>query len=175
MDVARDDVPPRGARTAPRRVRAQDHGSRRAVHPRRHRRRDHRDGHELRRLPRCELHAEARRPLSARDLHERRVRRLGRSAGASAATAVYFNNPMDYTSSTSEATTSTGCARARPLLLVCGQGQWEDTTAPSSRRSGSRGSSARRDPHELDLWGHDVPHDWPSWRAHIAHHLPRFV
>jgi len=28
--------------------------------------------------------------------------------------------------------------------------------------------------HELDLWGHDVPHDWPSWRAQIAHHLPRF-
>jgi esterase/lipase superfamily enzyme len=28
--------------------------------------------------------------------------------------------------------------------------------------------------HELDLWGHDVPHDWPSWRAQFAHHLPRF-
>jgi esterase/lipase superfamily enzyme len=28
--------------------------------------------------------------------------------------------------------------------------------------------------HEVDLWGHDVPHDWPSWRAQIAHHLPRF-
>ena len=28
--------------------------------------------------------------------------------------------------------------------------------------------------HELDLWGYDVPHDWPSWRAQIAHHLPRF-
>jgi esterase/lipase superfamily enzyme len=28
--------------------------------------------------------------------------------------------------------------------------------------------------HELDLWGYDVPHDWPSWRAQWAHHLPRF-
>ena len=27
---------------------------------------------------------------------------------------------------------------------------------------------------ELDVWGHDVPHDWPSWRAQLAHHLPRF-
>lgn len=26
----------------------------------------------------------------------------------------------------------------------------------------------------LDLWGHDVPHDWPSWRAQLAHHMPRF-
>ena len=28
--------------------------------------------------------------------------------------------------------------------------------------------------HELDLWGYDVPHDWPSWRAQLAYHLPRF-
>ena len=28
--------------------------------------------------------------------------------------------------------------------------------------------------HELDLWGHDVPHDWPSWRAQLAHQRPRF-
>ncbi len=28
--------------------------------------------------------------------------------------------------------------------------------------------------HELDLWGYDIPHDWPSWRAQLAHHLPRF-
>ena len=29
-------------------------------------------------------------------------------------------------------------------------------------------------PHELDVWGHDVSHDWPWWRKQIAHHLPRF-
>ncbi|MFN2628890.1 MAG: hypothetical protein ABR569_09685 [Gaiellaceae bacterium] len=29
--------------------------------------------------------------------------------------------------------------------------------------------------HELDVWGHDVLHGWPSWRAQIAHHLARFV
>jgi esterase/lipase superfamily enzyme len=28
--------------------------------------------------------------------------------------------------------------------------------------------------HELDLQGHDVAHDCPSWRAQIARHLPRF-
>ncbi|MGZ4335562.1 MAG: esterase family protein, partial [Gaiellaceae bacterium] len=28
---------------------------------------------------------------------------------------------------------------------------------------------------EVDLWGHDVPHDWPSWRRQLEHHLPRFV
>ena len=29
--------------------------------------------------------------------------------------------------------------------------------------------------HELDVWGHDVSHDWDWWRKQIAHHLPRFV
>ena len=78
--------------------------------------------------------------------------------------------------STSRATTSTGCARASSLLLVCGQGQWEDTTGAlesTKRFAGLLGEKGI--PHELDLWGHDVPHDWPSWRAQMAHHLPRFV
>jgi esterase/lipase superfamily enzyme len=61
------------------------------------------------------------------------------------------------------------------LLLVCGQGQWEDTTGAldSTRRLAallqSKGIRC-----ELDLWGHDVAHDWPSWRAQFAHHLQRF-
>ena len=66
--------------------------------------------------------------------------------------------------------------RARlSLLLVCGQGKWEDTTGAlesTKRLAGLLGEKGIR--HELDLWGHDVPHDWPSWRAQIAHHLPRF-
>ena len=61
------------------------------------------------------------------------------------------------------------------FLLVCGQGMWEDTTG--SLESTKRLASLLAEKgirHELDLWGHDVPHDWPSWRAQIAHHLPRF-
>ena len=61
------------------------------------------------------------------------------------------------------------------LLLVCGQGQWEDTTGalPSTRQFAALLAS-KGIRHELDLWGHDVPHDWPSWRAQLAHHMPRF-
>ena len=60
-------------------------------------------------------------------------------------------------------------------MLVCGQGQWEDTTG--SLESTRRLAAALADKgirHELDLWGYDVPHDWPSWRAQFADHLPRF-
>jgi esterase/lipase superfamily enzyme len=62
------------------------------------------------------------------------------------------------------------------LLLCCGQGQWEDTTgALESTRRFAELLGGKGIRHELDLWGHDVPHDWPSWRAQLAHHLPRFV
>jgi esterase/lipase superfamily enzyme len=61
------------------------------------------------------------------------------------------------------------------LLLVCGQGQWEDTTgALLSTKQFAGLLGGKGIPHELDLWGHDVPHDWPSWRAQVAHHMPRF-
>ena len=89
--------------------------------------------------------------------------------------ALYFNNPMDYVSHLHG--DHLNWLRSRvSLLLVCGRGQWEDTTGAleSTRRfAGLLDEKGIR--HELDLWGHDVPHDWPSWRSQIAHHLPRFV
>jgi esterase/lipase superfamily enzyme len=88
--------------------------------------------------------------------------------------AMYFANPVDFVPGLSG--DHLAWLRSRlSVLLVVGQGQWEDTT-------GSLGST-RHLAHllrekelrcELDVWGHDVPHDWPSWRAQLAHHLPRF-
>lgn len=88
--------------------------------------------------------------------------------------AAYFTNPVDFVPNLQG--DHLDWLRDRlSLLLVVGQGQWEDTTGslPSTthfahllREKGFRC--------ELDVWGHDVPHDWPSWRAQLAHHLPRF-
>jgi esterase/lipase superfamily enzyme len=89
--------------------------------------------------------------------------------------ATYFNNPADYVGHLHGEHLDWLRSRVS-LVLVCGQGQWEDTTGAleSTRRFAERlGEKGIRC--ELDLWGHDVPHDWPSWRAQIAHHLPRFV
>jgi esterase/lipase superfamily enzyme len=88
--------------------------------------------------------------------------------------AVYFNNPMDYVAHAHG--DHLDWLRGRlSLLLVCGQGQWEDTTGALESTKRFAGLLHEKDiKHELDLWGHDVPHDWPSWRAQLAHHLPRF-
>jgi len=96
------------------------------------------------------------------------------AGGGERGDAVYFNNPADYVSRLGGDHLEWLRGRAN-LLLVCGQGQWEDTTGAleSTRRFASLlGEIGIR--YELDLWGHDVPHDWPAWRAQLAHHLPRF-
>jgi esterase/lipase superfamily enzyme len=88
--------------------------------------------------------------------------------------AAYFNNPLDYVGQF-DGDHLEWLRSKLSLLLVCGQGQWEDTTGAleSTRRlAGLLAEKGIR--HELDLWGYDIPHDWPSWRAQIAHHLPRF-
>jgi esterase/lipase superfamily enzyme len=88
--------------------------------------------------------------------------------------SVYFNNPADYVANLAGDHLDWLRSRAS-LLLVCGQGQWEDTTgalASTNRFAQLLGEKGIRC--ELDLWGHDVPHDWHSWRAQFAYHLPRF-
>jgi esterase/lipase superfamily enzyme len=88
--------------------------------------------------------------------------------------AAYFSNPLDYVAHM-EGEHLQWLRGQLSLVLVCGQGQWEDTTGSleSSKRLAGL-LSEKAIPHELDLWGHDVAHDWPSWRAQVAHHLPRF-
>jgi len=88
--------------------------------------------------------------------------------------STYFNNPMDYVGNLHG--DHLDWLRERlSILLVVGQGQWEDTTGSlHSTRTFASLLESKGLRCELDVWGHDVPHDWPSWRNQLAHHLPRF-
>jgi esterase/lipase superfamily enzyme len=88
--------------------------------------------------------------------------------------SVYFNNPMDYVGHLHG--DHLDWLRGRlSVLLLCGQGQWEDTTGALESTKRFAGLLAEKGiRHELDLWGWDVAHDWPAWRAQLAHHLQRF-
>ena len=90
-------------------------------------------------------------------------------------TSFHLNNPM-WSLGAAEGEHLDWLRSRLSLLLVCGQGQWEDTTgALESTRAFGELCAQKGLRVETDLWGHDVPHDWPSWRNQIAHHLPRFV
>ena len=89
--------------------------------------------------------------------------------------ATYFHNPMAYVGNLHGEHLDWLRTRVS-LLLVVGQGAWEEH--PTGSLPGTRAFAARLAEkgirHELDVWGHDIPHDWPSWRAQLRHHLPRF-
>ena len=89
--------------------------------------------------------------------------------------AAYFHNPVEYVANLSGGHLDWLRSRIN-LVLVVGQGAWEvDPTGslPGTHRL-AQVLADKGIPHELDVWGHDVPHDWPSWRRQLAHHLPRF-
>lgn len=89
--------------------------------------------------------------------------------------AAYFHNPMDYVANLHGAHLDWLRSQVR-LVLVVGQGAWEvdPTRALPSTHAFAERLAERGIPYELDVWGHDVPHDWPSWARQLAHHLPRF-
>ncbi len=95
--------------------------------------------------------------------------------GGERGTSFHLNNPL-WSLGAAEGPHLDWLRSRLSLLLVCGQGMWEDTTgALESTKAFGALCRAKGLRVELDLWGHDVPHDWPSWRAQLAHHLPRFV
>ena len=62
----------------------------------------------------------------------------------------------------------------RKILIVVGQGRWEEPLIASTRRleevmrnKGIHG--------QVDYWGFDVDHDWPWWYKMVEHYVPRFL
>jgi esterase/lipase superfamily enzyme len=91
------------------------------------------------------------------------------------ADTVYFNNPAAYVAGLGG--DHLDWLRSRvSLLLVVGRGAWEDSTGALEQTHRFAALLAEKGiRRELDVWGEDTPHDWPAWRAQIAHHLPRFA
>lgn len=89
--------------------------------------------------------------------------------------ATYFNNPMAYVANLDGG--HLDWLRDRlSVQLVVGQGAFESspTGALPSTRAFAERLASKGIRHELDVWGYDIPHDWPSWRAQLRHHLPRY-
>jgi esterase/lipase superfamily enzyme len=86
---------------------------------------------------------------------------------------VYFNNPIEYVANMQEDLLDQ-LRRNVFITLVSGQGQWEQRSLESTREFWGV-LSRKRLPNYMDLWGHDVAHDWPWWRKQIVHYLSHFV
>lgn len=89
--------------------------------------------------------------------------------------STYFNNPTSYIPNLDGG--HLDWLRDRlSVLLVVGRGAFEveNTNALPSTEAVAGMLQAKGIRCELDIWGEDTPHDWPSWRRQIAYHMPRF-
>jgi esterase/lipase superfamily enzyme len=80
---------------------------------------------------------------------------------------VYYNSPIHYMPNLNDHYVLEQIRRGK-LIMATGQGSYED---PEANRRFSAVLNTKSIPHELDLWGHDVTHDWPTWRTMLPHFL----
>jgi esterase/lipase superfamily enzyme len=79
----------------------------------------------------------------------------------------YFNSPMHYLPNLTDHHTLEQLRRSR-IHILSGQGAYE---APDASRALSNVLHAKSVPHELDIWGYDMRHDWPTWRAMLPYYM----
>ena len=85
---------------------------------------------------------------------------------------VYYNNPMMYLKNLDDDYHLPRLQKADSIAIVTGQGSFE---APDRSRDLSELLRSKEIPHVLDVWGHDVNHDWVWWRKMLPDYLGRFL
>ncbi len=81
---------------------------------------------------------------------------------------VYFNSPLHYMENLNDDFHLPRLQRAQHIHILTGSGDYERPEA-SQHLSGLL--SHKGIPHELDIWGPDMRHDWPTWRAMLPYYL----
>lgn len=87
---------------------------------------------------------------------------------------LYQNVPIEYLSNMPADHPYIQMYNERKILIVVGQGAWEDELLASTRWLDSvlrqKGINAR-----VEYWGHDVAHDWLWWFKMVEHYVPQMI
>ncbi len=81
---------------------------------------------------------------------------------------VYFNSPMHYLGNIDDHTQLEQMRSRSHIHLLAGSGSYE---RPEATRAFSELLHSKSIPHEIDIWGADMDHDWPTWRAMLPHYI----
>jgi esterase/lipase superfamily enzyme len=81
---------------------------------------------------------------------------------------VYFNSPCHYLPNLSDHAILEQIRMSSHIHLLTGSGDHEDPDA-SRRLAGILYGKGIW--YELDIWGQDMRHDWPTWRSMLPHYL----
>ena len=81
---------------------------------------------------------------------------------------VYFNSPIHYMPNLTDNWYLDNIRKSNHIHILSGSGSYEDPEA-SRRFAGVLYDKGIN--YELDIWGEDVVHDWPTWRAMLPYYL----
>ena len=81
---------------------------------------------------------------------------------------VYFNSPCHYLPNLNDENYLNRLRSSGHIHILSGSGDYE---APEASRRLSDILAGKGIPHELDVWGGDMRHDWPTWRAMLPYYI----
>jgi len=81
---------------------------------------------------------------------------------------VYFNSPMHYMPNLTDHNILEQIRKSSHIHLLSGSGAYED---PDSAKRFAKILYDKGIWYELDIWGTEWKHDWPTWRAMLPHYL----
>lgn len=81
---------------------------------------------------------------------------------------VYFNSPEQYLPNLNDPWYLDKLRASGHIHIFTGSGDYED---PEASRRFSALLHAKGIPHDLEVWGYDIKHDWPTWRMMLPYIL----
>jgi esterase/lipase superfamily enzyme len=84
---------------------------------------------------------------------------------------VYANSPITYLPGLKDRWRIDRYRKAQ-IVACFGQGDWEGPSIEDGREL-QKILEGRSIPAWIDVWGHDVKHDWPWWKKQLAYHLDK--
>lgn len=79
---------------------------------------------------------------------------------------VYFNSPIHYTPNLTDPWYLDKIKASHHIHIYTGSGDFED---PEANKRFSQVLWDKGIWHDLDIWGPDIKHDWPTWRAMLPY------
>ena len=83
----------------------------------------------------------------------------------------YFTSPMHFLPNLKESPVLNALREVR-FIILCGLGRWE--SPEESKRIGDILRS-KGVPTQMDFWGDDCDHDWPTWRRWLPLYLDKLL
>jgi esterase/lipase superfamily enzyme len=81
---------------------------------------------------------------------------------------VYFNSPMNYMPALTDDWYLNNIRKSNHIHILSGSGDFED---PEAARAFACVLYNKGINYELDIWGSDMKHDWPTWRDMLPYYI----